>query len=68
MIARQIDGEYVFVKCEKSFYLKETADSYVNNLKEQYTKNGVPTSVKIMTPNGEVECFVDISIFEVKPE
>ena len=40
-IARQVDGEYVFVKVEKSFLDQKRASDYANGLARKYAENDV---------------------------
>ena len=55
-IARQIDGEYIFVKSEKAFRTPQKANELLQILKGQYTKDGQLLPVNLMTPHGEVQC------------
>jgi hypothetical protein len=68
LVARQINGEYVFIKFEKAFKTPNQAGEYLQNLKAQYTKNGQNVPVKIMTPNGEVDCMCEVGIFDINVE
>ena len=68
-VARQIDGEYVFVKAEKAFKKASQADELKNKLKAQFTTtDGKIKFQKISTPNGEADCFMEIGSFELEVE
>lgn len=67
-IARQIDGEYVFVRPERAFVKKEMADELLQLLKSQSLKDGVQIPVNLMTPHGEVQCYMEVGVFEIKVE
>lgn len=68
LVARQINGEYVFVKFEKAFKNSTKAGECLQNLKSQYTKDGQNVPVKIMTQNGEVDCMCEVGIFDITVE
>ena len=68
-VARQIDGEYIFIKTERGFKTQEKADELMQTLKSQYTtSDGKAAPVTLMTPHGEVPCHCEIGVFEVKIE
>ncbi len=58
-IARQVEGEYVFVKIEKGYTSAGKAESDVN-AKAKITTEG------IMTPQGAVNCVCERGVFEVE--
>lgn len=68
-VARQIDGEYVFIKTEKAFSSAEKADNLLKKLKSQYvTEEGKWKPQLISTPTGEASCQCEIGIFEIDVE
>lgn len=68
MVARQIDGEYVFIRSEKAFKDSDRANNFMQTLKDQYMKDGKTVPVMLMTPHGDIPCNCEIGIFEVKIE
>lgn len=68
-VARQIDGEYVFIKTEKAFKKASQADKLLQELKKMYaTDSGAVKAVKVTTPNGEAECICEVGAFELELE
>jgi hypothetical protein len=68
-IARQINGEYVFVRGEKAFTQASKADALLKQLKSQFaTPEGKVKPVKISTPHGDAECFCEVGAFELEVE
>jgi len=66
-IARQIEGEYVFIKTEKAFKSAGKADALLQKLKKNYsTLDGKVKPVKISTPQGDAECFCEVGAFELE--
>lgn len=65
LVARQIGGEYIFIRSEKAFTTPEKATNHLENLKSQYVKDDKNVPVKLMTPNGEVECLCEIGVFDI---
>ena len=68
-VARQIDGEYVFIKTEKAFESAEKADKLLKFLKSNYvTGDGKWKPQLISTPNGEASCQCEVGVFELEVE
>lgn len=68
-IARQIEGEYVFVRTEKAFTRASRADEHLKKLKGDFTTpDGKVKPVSISTPQGAAECFCEVGVFEVDIE
>jgi hypothetical protein len=66
IVARQIEGEYVFVRQEKAFYHMSNAEAHAKSLKKQFsTPDGKTIPQNITTPHGNAECSCDVGIFEV---
>lgn len=65
-IARQIEGEYVFVKTERAFHTQEQANDLLHVLKAQYAKDGKAIPVNIATEHGDVVCFCETGAAEVE--
>lgn len=58
-VARQVDGEFVFVSCLKAFSSAEEATKFAN--KESKANQLIPL------PDGnKVECFVEVGIHNVE--
>lgn len=62
-IARQIDGEYVFVRPEKAFVIEDSAKSMQMSLKNQFASNG---KISINVGNEHIDCMAEIGIFEIE--
>lgn len=68
-VARQIDGEYVFIKTESAFTSAEKADTLLKKLKKNYvTEEGKWKPQLISTSNGEATCQCEAGIFEIELE
>lgn len=68
-VARQIEGEYVFIKTEKAFTKASKADALLKSLKQQYVDDqGKPKSVSVSTANGDANCFCEVGAFELEIE
>ena len=68
-IARQIDGEYLFIKTEKGYRQESQALELLNQLKRKFvTLEGKIMPIKVSTPNGDAECFCEVGVFEVEIE
>ena len=66
-VARQIDGEYVFIKTEKAFKSAEKADLLLKSLKNQFVdKEGKWKPQVISTSNGEAKCQCEVGVFELE--
>lgn len=61
-VARQINGEYVFVKAEKAFKEKENAEKYFKSLNKS-NKQLIP-----LNSGHSIECFCEYSIFDIELE
>ena len=57
-LAREIDGEYCFLKIDKGFTSANAAESFYNSTKLQFTE-------LIPTQNGDINCLCQRGIFEV---
>lgn len=68
-VARQIDGEYVFIKTEKAFKSAKKADALLKSLKNNYvTKEGKWNPQVISTPEGDATCQCEVGVFEIEVE
>ena len=67
-VARQVEGEYVFIKTEKAFSSAKKPDSLLQSLKSQYSTDGKVNIVNIATPQGDAECFCEVGAFEIELE
>lgn len=65
-VARQIEGEYVFIKTEKAYSTAQKADAYMKELKSQYTTpDGKTKPQSITTQFGEAICMCEVGAFEM---
>lgn len=60
-VARQVDGEYVFIKTEKAFAKLDKAEAYLKNLTKQFAD-------KVSTPAGEISVVCERALFEIEIE
>lgn len=68
-VARQLDGEYVFVRMDKGFKQASKADAYTQEIKKMYVGgDGKPKTVRVSTPNGTADCICEVGPFEVDIE
>jgi hypothetical protein len=68
-VARQIEGEYCFVRTEKAFRKAKKADVLLKKLKNEYTSSdGKAKPVQISTPQGAAVCICEVGAFEVEVE
>jgi hypothetical protein len=68
-VARQVDGEYIFIKTEKAFNSAQKADNLLKKLKNNYsTEEGKWKPQLISTPNGEATCQCEVGVFEIELE
>lgn len=68
-IARQLNGEYVFVRVENAYTSASKVDTKIAELKKQYVdNNGHPKIITLNTPNGSVQCYCEVGPFEVELE
>jgi len=66
-VARQISGEYVFIRTEKGFEKASKADKLLKKLKGQYSnEDGTVKPVRIDTPQGTAECLCEVGAFELE--
>jgi hypothetical protein len=67
-VARQISGEYVFVKPEKAFFDRQKANLFVEEMKNNVSINGKTSPVLIDVGNEKIECYMELGIFDLKVE
>lgn len=66
-VARQIDGEYVFIKTEKAFVSAQKADAMLKSLKNQYvTDDGKWKPQVVSTGQGDATCQCEAGVFEIE--
>jgi len=65
-VARQINGEYVFVKTDKGFKQAKNADARLKELKAEYTLDGRAKPMTISTPQGQADCLCEAGVFEIE--
>jgi hypothetical protein len=66
-VARQIDGEYIFIRTEKAFKDAAKADDLLKKIKNDYvTPEGKWKPQLISTPNGEATCQCEAGVFEIE--
>jgi hypothetical protein len=68
-VARQVEGEYVFIKTEKAFRQAAPADALLQKLKKEFTTpDGKVKVINVATPQGDAECFCEVGAFELELE
>ena len=68
-VARQVEGEYVFIKTEKAFRSAKKADDLLKRLKLQYTTaDGKFNPQIIETAQGKATCQCEVGAFEIDLE
>ncbi len=66
-VARQVEGEYVFIKTEKAFKSAQKADSLLRSLKAQFvTPDGKWKPQLLSTSQGDVTCQCEVGVFEIE--
>lgn len=66
-VARQVEGEYVFVKTERAFKSAQKADALLKGLKLQYvTPDGRWKPQQVSTPQGDAVCMCEAGVFEIE--
>jgi hypothetical protein len=66
-VARQVEGEYVFVKTERAFKSAQKADALLKGLKTQYvTPDGKWKPQQVSTPQGDAVCMCEAGVFEIE--
>jgi hypothetical protein len=66
-VARQIDGEYVFVKTEKAFFKAEKAEAEAKRLRATFvTKDDKVKPIKVSTAQGEAVCSCTVGVFDLE--
>jgi hypothetical protein len=58
-VARQVNGEFVFIKIEKAFKKASKADDFAKSLAKKYAET-------INTPQGPIQCVCERGVFEVE--
>ena len=64
-VARQIDGEYCFVRTEQAFKQASKADELRNKLNGDYKLGDKFKPIRLSTPNGDVDCNCVAGAFEL---
>jgi len=67
-IARQIDGEYIFLKIEGAYTDAVKANDLMQTLKNNMVKNGKVMPVVLNANNEKIECLMEIGVFETELE
>lgn len=66
-VARQVEGEYVFIKTEKAFKSPKKADDLLRSLKSQYvTEDGKWKPQLVSTGQGDATCQCEVGVFEIE--
>lgn len=69
MIARQIQGEYVFVRTEAAYKDRKKAEVKQQELKKMsLDEQGLTKAIRVSTPQGKADCICEIGIHEVELE
>lgn len=68
-VARQVEGEFVFIKTEKAFRSARKADELLLELKKKYQgPDGKFAPQVIRSPQGEATCQCEAGAFEIDLE
>jgi hypothetical protein len=67
-VARQINGDIVFIKTEKGFQQAGKADELVKKLNNDFKAGDKFKPMKFSSEYGEVECFCTAGGFEIEVE
>lgn len=68
-VARQIGGEYIFIRTERAFKKASKADEFLSKLKSTLVDSeGKPLAVELSTPNGSAKCYREAGCFEIELE
>lgn len=68
-VARQIDGEYCFIRTEKGFTQASKADEHLKKVKSQFVDaEGKLKVIRLTTPHGEADCICEAGAFELEIE
>ena len=68
-VARQIEGEFIFIRTEKGFNSAAKADKLLQHLKADYQNHdGTVKPVRLSTPNGDADCICSVGAFEIELE
>lgn len=63
-LARQIHGEYVFIRAEGAFKRASQADELVKKIAKGFVDpEGKPKAVKLSSPMGDTVCFGEVGAF-----
>lgn len=66
-VARQVEGEYVFIRTEKAFKSAQKADALLKGLKNQFvTPEGKWKPQQVSTPQGDAVCMCEVGVFEIE--
>ena len=68
-VSRQILGDYVFVRAEKAYKQASKADACVRQMASALVGlDGRPMAVSVSTPQGQAQCYSEVSVFELAIE
>ena len=68
-VARQVEGEYVFIRTEKAFRKASKADEYLKKLKADFVdETGKIKPINVSTPQGDATCMCEVGAFELEIE
>lgn len=66
-IARQSQGEYVFVRAEGAFKKPSAADELVKKLAKDFVDaEGKSKAITVSSPMGEAVCFCEVGVFQLE--
>ena len=66
-VARQVEGEFIFIRTEKAFSKAKSADDLLKKLKADYAmSDGKFKPVEITTPQGTAVCQCETGAFEIE--
>lgn len=68
-VARQIQGDYTFIRAAGAFKRASKADELVKKIAKDFVdENGKAKTVSVSTPQGNAICFCEVGAFELELE
>lgn len=66
-VARQIGGDYIFIKVDEGFTEIPKLEAKLKELKSTYVdSSGQQIAMKLSTPNGDAACYCEVGPFEIE--
>ena len=67
-LARQLEGDFVFLQSNKAFKTASKADALVKKLTQDYQTNGKYKPKKLTTDSGNATCYLTAGAFTMEIE